>query len=150
MSVDSRNKGLNEYGNRRNREKIMSFFRKIQLQKLIIYGMLFYGILFTIFFLCRLNDKEVIYYVLLTNMISFCIFIKYFNKSYINLSLTRLISRITGNILAISVPIFMRKFIYNCYIKTFKVNAEEILDQRLENYKSVNEFFIRKIQVILK
>jgi len=41
----------------------------------------------------------------------------------------------------------MRNIIFGLFIKIFKVNTEEVLDKNLTNYRSINEFFTRKIDL---
>jgi len=72
--------------------------------------------------------------------------IKYNEKNY-DLSLSRYISRKTGSFGNITIPKWLRKYVYEGYIKMYSVNKEEILDQNLENYTNIKDFFTRKIDV---
>lgn len=54
-------------------------------------------------------------------------------------------SKFTGFLFSLKLPIFLRKPIYKSYIWFYNVNLDEILEKDLENYKSINEFFIRDI-----
>lgn len=67
--------------------------------------------------------------------------------AYFRYFFTRLVSRRFGNLFAIKIPTFLRKLIFNGYCWLFNVNKEEILDKNFTNYRTVNEFFIRKIDV---
>jgi len=48
------------------------------------------------------------------------------------------------------IPVLMRKKVFGLFIKIFKVNKDEVLDQNLSNYRSLNEFFTRKINLELR
>ncbi len=67
--------------------------------------------------------------------------------SFFRYFFTRLVSRRFGNLFAIRIPLFLRNFIFSSYCWLFSVNRNEILDKNFENYKTINEFFIRKINV---
>lgn len=99
------------------------------------------------FLLSKLTLKNFIVFGLVTNVLSSLVLISYYNDSYINLSLTRLISRISGRIGDWVLPSFLRSHLLNAYISLYDVNRDEILDPVLENYKTVKEFFIRQIKV---
>ncbi len=95
----------------------------------------------------KMTLKNFIYYGILTNVVSTFILIPIFNDSYINLSYTRFVSRTAGKIGDFTLPTFLRSHVLNAYIKFYNVDRDEILDQDLNNYKTVKEFFIRKIKV---
>jgi len=84
---------------------------------------------------------------LASNFAAFIYFLIRFNNYNFDLSPGRFISRRVGRIGDITIPSFMREKVYNMYMKIYNVNKEEILDQNLENYKTIKEFFIRKIDV---
>ena len=56
-------------------------------------------------------------------------------------------SSMAGKIMDLYIPVSLRKIIYKAYIKKFKVNQEDILEKDLTQYKTLNEFFIRKIDM---
>ena len=67
--------------------------------------------------------------------------------AYFRYFFTRLVSRRFGNLFAIKIPTFLRTHVFNGYCWLFNVNKMEILDKNFKNYRTVNEFFIRKIDV---
>lgn len=71
-----------------------------------------------------------------------------FNETNLNLSISRIVSRLVGKIGDFRLPLFMRSTVLNSYINFYKVNREEISDPELNNYETVKDFFIRKINVI--
>jgi hypothetical protein len=71
----------------------------------------------------------------------------FFNNTNLNLSITRIVSRLVGKVGDCKLPMFIRSTVLNGYIKVFNVNKEEIMDQELNNYETVKDFFIRKINV---
>ena len=71
---------------------------------------------------------------------------KYNEKNY-DISLTRYVSRLTGRIGNTTIPVSLRKYVYEYYIKLYSVNKEEMLDKNLENYSNIKDFFTRKIDV---
>jgi len=99
------------------------------------------------FLLSKLTLKNFIIYGMLTNIVSTIILIPIFNDSYINLSISRLVSRMIGKIGDLNIPLFMRNNVFSSYIRFYKVNRDEILDPDLNNYNTVKDFFIRKIKV---
>ncbi len=99
------------------------------------------------FLLSKMTLKNFIVFGLLTNVVSTFVLMPIYNDTYINLSLSRFVSRIAGRIGDIKLPMFMRQHIFETYMKIYKVNKEEILDQELNNYNTIKEFFIRKINV---
>ena len=48
----------------------------------------------------------------------------------------------------ITVPTFLRSTVYGFYMKLYNVNREEIEEQDLTKYRSLKDFFIRKIKVL--
>lgn len=57
-------------------------------------------------------------------------------------------SSMAGKIMDLYIPVSLRKVIYKAYIKKFKVNQDDILNKDLTQYKTLNEFFIRKIDML--
>lgn len=57
------------------------------------------------------------------------------------------VSKLAGKIANLNIPTFLRSPIFNFYMKFYKVNHDEILEKDLKTYKSINEFFIRKIDM---
>ncbi len=80
-------------------------------------------------------------------ILCFAFLYPFFNNSNLNLSFTRIVSRLIGKLGNCKLPLFIRSTVLNGYIKVFNVNKEEILDQELNNYETVKDFFIRKINV---
>lgn len=99
--------------------------------------------------LSYLTFKRLVKYTLLTNVIAMFYYLFKYNDTRYDWSFTRFVSRITGWLTQVPLPTWMRKPVFNWYCRTFGVNREEILDPNFENYKTVNEFFIRKIKVNL-
>lgn len=102
------------------------------------------------FFVSKFTLKNFIIFGLITNVFSTIILLPIYNESYVNLSLSRFVSRTAGRIGEIKIPVFLREPIYNTYIKFYNVNHDEILDKNLKNYKTIKEFFIREIEVFFK
>lgn len=100
------------------------------------------------FLLSKFTFKNFVVVGLLTNVVSTIVLMPFFNETYINLSLSRFVSRMVGKIADTKIPEFMRRHIYESYIRFYNVNQDEILDQDLTNYKTIKDFFIRKINVI--
>lgn len=95
----------------------------------------------------RMTYKRLIQYTIITNTIALMYYLfKYNDKSY-NLSFTRWLSRKVGWLTRVELPKFLRKHVFDIYCNFYNVNREDILDPNFENYKSVNDFFIRKIKV---
>jgi len=86
---------------------------------------------------------------LLANVFTAVFIFPIFNETNLNLSISRLVSRIVGKIGDCKLPLFMRSAVLNSYVNFYKVNKDEILDQELNNYETVKDFFIREIKVIL-
>jgi len=62
----------------------------------------------------------------------------------------RLSSRLMGKISDLTIPVNLRKAIFSLYIKTYGVQIEEAENQNLLHYKSLNLFFRRSIQKVLR
>jgi len=58
----------------------------------------------------------------------------------------RILSRFAGKILSTTIPEKLRPKIYKAYAKKFGCNLDEMLDEDLTHYKSIAEFFYRKIK----
>lgn len=91
--------------------------------------------------------KRFMAFVVFSNIFGVAYFILKYNITNPSLSLSRYVSRKTGQVGEITIPTFMRELVYKGYIKMYSVNKEEILDQNLKNYRTIKEFFIRKIDV---
>jgi MFS-type transporter involved in bile tolerance (Atg22 family) len=94
-----------------------------------------------------LTSKKMIIYGLTCNVIGVAYFMGKVNQNNYDLSMSRWVSRKVGKVGDITIPTFLRKYVYAGYMKMYDINKEEILDQNLENYKTIKEFFIRKIDV---
>jgi hypothetical protein len=91
--------------------------------------------------------KRLILFALGSNLITIFYFIPKYNDSNHNISFSRYLSKKIGQVGNIPVPKFMRRSLYRLYMKIYNVNENEILDTNLENYRTIKEFFIRKIDV---
>ncbi|ORX53436.1 phosphatidylserine decarboxylase [Piromyces finnis] len=58
----------------------------------------------------------------------------------------RILSRFAGKILNLTIPEKLRPKIYKAYAKNFGCNLDEMLDEDLTHYKSIAEFFYRRIK----
>lgn len=76
---------------------------------------------------------------------SFVIFI--FRNNKLELSITRLMSKIFGKLVNIKIPTFFRPIIFKIYTSIYGLNLLEISDKNLSHYESLNKFFIREIDV---
>jgi MFS-type transporter involved in bile tolerance (Atg22 family) len=94
-----------------------------------------------------LTSKKMIIYGLTCNVIGVAYFMGKVNQNNYDLSMSRWVSRKVGKVGDITIPTFLRKYVYAGYMKMYDINKEEIFDQNLENYKTIKEFFIRKIDV---
>ena len=92
----------------------------------------------------------------LINMCLICLFISLFliwktnKKEHLNFSVNRHFSRMTGRFCSLNIYECLRTSIYSLYISFYNVNIEEILVKDLKSYKSINDFFIRKIDMSLR
>jgi hypothetical protein len=102
------------------------------------------------FLLASLTLKRFMTFCSVTYFIGMYYAIINYNKNNYNISFTRYISRKAGQLGEITIPQSMRGFIYRRYMKIYNVDEEEILDGDLKNYKTIKEFFIRKIKVLFK
>lgn len=93
------------------------------------------------------TSKKLVIYGLTCNIIGIAYFMGKVNDKNLDLSMSRWVSRKVGRVGDITIPTFLRKYVYTGYMKMYNINKEEILDQNLENYKTIKEFFIRKIDV---
>ncbi|CAI2368306.1 unnamed protein product [Moneuplotes crassus] len=58
----------------------------------------------------------------------------------------RLVSRFTGWFASLNLPQFVLLPILKMYISVYKINTDEILIEDLKEYKSISQFFIRKLK----
>ena len=91
--------------------------------------------------------RRLVKYTILTNFFALGYYLFKYNDKRYDLSMSRYLSRKVGFISQLKIPVFMRKHIFNFYCYFYNVNTDDILDQNFENYKTLNEFFIRKIKV---
>ena len=84
-------------------------------------------------------------YLIITSVIAIVYFIVKFYKY--DVSLSRSISRKVGWLMKRTLPKFSRRIVFNLYCYFYKVNKEEIKEQNFQSYRSVNDFFVRKIKV---
>jgi hypothetical protein len=94
-----------------------------------------------------LTSKTFIKYFMCFNLIVAAYTLPKYNYQNYKLSYSRWLSRQIGRVGDISIPEFMRKSLYNFYVKMYSVNSEEILNQDLNSYKTIKDFFIREINV---
>jgi len=95
-----------------------------------------------------ISFKSTFLFFTVTNIGALIYFVLKYNESNHDISFTRYVSRLTGRIGNITIPIFLRKYVYNYYMWLYSVNKDEILDKNLENYANIKDFFTRKIDVI--
>lgn len=62
----------------------------------------------------------------------------------------KLISRVMGWITRLYLPEWLRPFIFRFYIKAFSCNAHEMYNEDLKSYRTISEFFRRKIKMELR
>jgi hypothetical protein len=91
--------------------------------------------------------KRLVVFTVASNGIYLFYYLYKHNDKRKDLSMTRWLSRKVGWLTRVELPTFMRKFVFDSYCKFYNVIREDILDPNFENYKSVNDFFIRKIKV---
>jgi hypothetical protein len=99
------------------------------------------------FLLSKLTFKNFLIFGILTNIGTTLIFLPFYNETYINLSISRLISRFSGKIGNTQIPSILREHIYNFYSYFYGVIKSEIKEKELKNFKSIKDFFIREIDV---
>jgi len=102
------------------------------------------------FLLSKLTFKNFLIFGIATNIGLTLLAIPFYNETYINLSLSRFISRISGKIGNIPVPQILRENVYDFYSYFYGVNKDEILEKELKNFRTIKDFFIREIDVNLK
>lgn len=105
--------------------------------------------LFEFFFKKLLTPRRFIILTVGVNAFSLFYLLPKYNKTNLDISVSRNISRKIGKIMDTTVPVFMRKSVYGLYMKVYNVNEDEILDPNLENYKNLKEFFTREIKVCI-
>lgn len=88
-------------------------------------------------------------YTLITNFVAITYYTIISNERTYSMSVSRAISKRIGWIMDLSVPTFMRKFVFGFYIWFYNVNKDDILESDLTKYRSLSEFFTRKIKVFL-
>jgi hypothetical protein len=96
-----------------------------------------------------LSSKYLAAYAVVSNVVIILYFYPKYNTNDYRHSYTRAISRRVGKLMHITIPTFLREPLYNLYIKTYNVNRDEIEESNLKSYKNFQEFFIRKIKVII-
>lgn len=62
----------------------------------------------------------------------------------------KLISRIIGWLARLYLPVWLRPLIFRFYIKAFSCHAHEMFNEDLTSYRSISEFFRRKIKMNLR
>jgi phosphatidylserine decarboxylase len=62
----------------------------------------------------------------------------------------KLISRVMGWITRLYLPVWLRPLIFKFYIKIFSCHAHEMLNEDLKSYRTISEFFRRKIKMELR
>jgi hypothetical protein len=62
----------------------------------------------------------------------------------------KLISRVMGWITRLYLPVWLRSFIFRFYIKAFSCHAHEMYNEDLKSYRTISEFFRRKIKMELR
>jgi len=62
----------------------------------------------------------------------------------------KLISRVMGWISRLYLPVWLRSFIFRFYIKVFSCHAHEMYNEDLKSYRTISEFFRRKIKMELR
>ena len=60
-------------------------------------------------------------------------------------NLTKTLSRNWGYIVSTEIPKWLRAPLYTLYIKTFNCNMEEVEIKDLTHYRSIQEFFTRRL-----
>ncbi len=96
----------------------------------------------------KISFKSTFIFFTVTNIGGLIYFVLKYNESNYDISFTRYLSRLTGRIGNTTIPVSVRKYVYEYYIWLYSVNKEEILDKNLENYVNIKDFFTRKIDVI--
>ena len=99
------------------------------------------------FLLSKLTFKNFLIFGIITNIGTTLLFLPVYNETYINLSISRLISRFSGKIGNTQIPSILREKVYNFYSYFYGVNKSEIVEKDLKNFKSIKDFFIREIDV---
>jgi hypothetical protein len=94
-----------------------------------------------------LTLRRLVTYTVVSNVAFLFYYLYKYNDKRKDLSMTRWLSRKVGWLTRVELPVFMRKYVFDFYCKFYNVIREDILDPNFENYKSVNDFFIRKIKV---
>jgi hypothetical protein len=62
----------------------------------------------------------------------------------------KLISRVMGWIAHLYLPVWLRPFLLGFYIKICSCHAEEMFNEDLKSYRTISEFFRRKIKMELR
>jgi hypothetical protein len=62
----------------------------------------------------------------------------------------KLVSRVMGWITRLYLPVWLRPLIFKFYIKIFSCHAHEMLNEDLKSYRTISEFFRRKIKMELR
>ncbi len=62
----------------------------------------------------------------------------------------KLISRVMGWISRLYLPVWLRPFIFRFYITVFSCHAHEMYNEDLKSYRTISEFFRRRIKMNLR
>ena len=62
----------------------------------------------------------------------------------------KLISRIMGWITRLYLPVWLRTLVFTFYIKIFSCHAHEMLNEDLKSYRTISDFFRRRIKMDLR
>lgn len=62
----------------------------------------------------------------------------------------RILSRFAGKLMNITIPVKYRERVFRFYARKFNCNLEEILNENLESYTCIADFFYRKIKPNLR
>ena len=62
----------------------------------------------------------------------------------------KLISRVMGWVTRLYLPVWLRPWIFRFYIKAFSCQAHEMYNEDLTSYRTISEFFRRKIKTSLR
>jgi phosphatidylserine decarboxylase len=95
--------------------------------------------------LILLNGNKYIKRFVILNLIGIFSIVYYISDYHKKTSVH--LSKVAGVVANLKLPTFLRSPIFNFYMKIYNVNYDEILEKDLKSYKTVNEFFIRKIDM---
>lgn len=60
------------------------------------------------------------------------------------------VSKVAGKVCDITIPVQLREKIYSLYMKIYNIPLDEIKEKDLNKYNTINEFFIREIDMELR